>query len=119
MRYFFVRKVLLVKYSYAFVILPGGFGTMDELFETLTLVQTKKITNFPIVVVGTDYYRPLQEYLNFMAEQGTISPPDLELVLFTDDPAEATAHIGRYISQNFRVKKRRRAIPLRWLFEKA
>lgn len=118
-RYFFVRKVLLVKYSYAFVILPGGFGTMDEFFETLTLVQTKKIINFPIVVMGMDYYRPLQEYLKFMVAQGTISPEDLELVIFTDDPAEATAHIGRYISQNFEIKKRHSRLPKWWLFEKA
>lgn len=118
-RYFFVRKVLLVKYSYAFVIMPGGFGTMDELFETLTLVQTKKIDNFPIVVMGLDFYRPLQEYIQFMVREGTISPEDLDLLLFTDDPAEATAHIGRYISSNFTVKKRKRRMPAWWLFEKA
>lgn len=118
-RYFFVRKVLLIKYSYAFVIMPGGFGTMDEFFETLTLVQTKKITNFPIVIMGLDFYRPLLEYLKFMAEQGTISPEDLDLVLFTDDPAEATAHIGRYISTNFQIKKRKGYIPKWWLYEKA
>jgi len=118
-RYFFVRKVLLVKYSYAFVILPGGFGTMDEFFETLTLVQTKKISNFPIVIMGLDYFRPLQEYLKFMAQEGTISVEDLDLVLFTDDAAEATAHIGRYISTNFQFRKRRRYLPKWWLFEKA
>jgi hypothetical protein len=117
-KYFFVRKVLLVKYSYAFVILPGGFGTMDELFETLTLVQTRKISNFPIVIMGLDFYAPLKEYLQFMADEGTISREDLDLVLFTDDPAEATAHIGRYISQNFKVKKRRINHPAWWLFEK-
>lgn len=117
-RYFFVRKVLLVKYSYAFVIFPGGFGTMDELFETLTLVQTKKITDFPIVVMGQDFYKPMQEYLKFMVEQGTISPEDLDLVLFTDDPAEATAHIGRYLSENYRIKKRKLNFPLWWLFER-
>lgn len=118
-KYFFVRKVLLVKYSYAFVIMPGGFGTMDELFETLTLVQTRKISNFPVVIMGLDFYAPLREYLQFMADQGTISREDLDLVLFTDDPAEATAHIGRYISQNFQVKKRRINHPAWWLFEKA
>ncbi|MBK6993919.1 MAG: TIGR00730 family Rossman fold protein [Saprospiraceae bacterium] len=117
-RYFFVRKVLLIKYSYAFVIMPGGFGTMDEFFETLTLVQTKKITNFPIVVMGVDFYRPLLEYLKFMAEQGTISPEDLDLVLFTDDPAEATAHIGHYISKNFLIRKRHPRRPKWWLFER-
>lgn len=117
LRYFFVRKVLLVKYSYAFVILPGGFGTMDEFFETLTLVQTRKIHHFPIVIMGMDYYRPLQEYLKFMAEQGTISPEDMKLLLFTDDPAEATEHIRQYISEHYRVERRRK--PVWWLFEKA
>lgn len=118
-RYFFVRKVLLVKYSYAFVILPGGFGTMDEFFETLTLVQTKKINNFPIVIMGRDYYQPLKDYLQFMVEEGTISPEDLNLVLFTDDAEEAVAHIGRYISSNFEIKKRSKYVPSWWLFERA
>jgi uncharacterized protein (TIGR00730 family) len=116
-RYFFVRKVLLVKYSFAFVILPGGFGTMDELFETLTLIQTKKVANFPIVVMGQEYFAPMHSYLRFMVEQGTISPEDLDLVLFTDSPSEATAHIGQYLAQNFKAKKRRR--PIWWLFERA
>jgi uncharacterized protein (TIGR00730 family) len=116
-RYFFVRKVLLVKYSYAFVILPGGFGTMDELFETLTLVQTKTIHNFPIVVMGMDYYHDLQEYLHFMAAEGTISPEDLDLILFTDDVDKAMVHIRTYISNNYRVKPRQK--PVWWLFEKS
>lgn len=114
--YFFVRKVLLIKYSYAFVIFPGGFGTMDEFYETLTLVQTRKIENFPIVIMGTDYYRPMQEYLKFMAEQGTIAVSDLDLLLFTDDPAEAVAHIRKYLEKNYRIVKRR---PAWWLLEKA
>lgn len=116
-RYFFVRKVLLVKYSYAFVIMPGGFGTMDEFFETLTLVQTGKISNFPIVVMGMDYYRPLQEYIRFMVSEGTISPTDLDLLLFTDDPDQAVEHIRQYISANYKIVKRRK--PLWWLFEKS
>jgi uncharacterized protein (TIGR00730 family) len=116
-RYFFVRKVLLVKYSYAFVIFPGGFGTMDELFETLTLVQTAKIHHFPIVVMGSDFFKPLQDYLKFMAEQGTISPKDLDLLLFTDNPNDAIAHIRHYISSNYKVQIRKR--PSSWLFEKA
>lgn len=116
-RYFFVRKTLLLKYSYAFVIFPGGFGTMDEFFETLTLVQTGKIENFPIVVMGMDYYRPLQEYLKFMASQGTISPEDMNLLLFTDDMDEAIAHIRHYISSKYKVVKRSR--PVWWLLEKS
>lgn len=116
-RYFFVRKTLLLKYSYAFVIFPGGFGTMDEFFETLTLVQTGKIDSFPIVVMGMDFYRPLQEYLKFMVEQGTISPEDMNLLLFTDDMDEAINHIRQYISNNYKVVRRNR--PLWWLFERS
>ncbi|MDX2134415.1 MAG: TIGR00730 family Rossman fold protein [Saprospiraceae bacterium] len=116
-RYFFVRKVLLVKYSYGFVILPGGFGTMDELFETLTLVQTKIIENFPIVIMGADYYKEMREYLDFMAKAGTISPEDLDLMLFTDDVDEAMAHIRKYLSDNYRVARRKK--PIWWLFERS
>ena len=116
-RYFFVRKTLLLKYSYAFVIFPGGFGTMDEFFETLTLVQTGKIENFPIVVMGMDFYRPLQEYLKFMAEQGTISKEDMNLLIFTDDMDEAIGHIRQYISSKYKVVKRTR--PTWWFFERS
>lgn len=113
--HFFVRKVLLVKYSYAFIIMPGGFGTMDEFFETLTLVQTKSITQFPIVLFGKDYYSSLWNYAEFMAQQGTISREDMKLVLLTDDIDEAIQHIQTYISQNYQVRPRRW---LWWLFEK-
>lgn len=114
-RYFFVRKVLLVKYSYAFIILPGGFGTMDEFFETLTLIQTKKITQFPIVLMGMEYYKPLQSYIQFMLEQGTVSAEDLNLLKFTDDPNEAILHIRTFLSTHFKPMPRR---PLWWLFER-
>jgi len=88
-RYFFVRKTMFVKYSQGFVVLPGGFGTFDELFEALTLVQTKKVTSFPIVLVGTDYWSGLLDWLRDQAvATGTISPEDLDLVQLTDDPAE-------------------------------
>ncbi len=113
--HFFVRKVLLVKYSYAFIIMPGGFGTMDEFFETLTLVQTKSISNFPIVLFGKDYYQPLMDYIHFMVEQKTISPEDLDLVLLTDDMDEAMQHISNYVTKNYTLKKRRK---IWWLFEK-
>jgi uncharacterized protein (TIGR00730 family) len=115
-RYFFVRKVLLLKYSYAFFVLPGGWGTMDELFETLTLVQTGIIHNFPVVIMGRDYYDQLSDYLNFMVREQTISPTDLELVKFTDDIDEAIAHIRRFILDNYQIKKRRAS--LWWLREK-
>jgi uncharacterized protein (TIGR00730 family) len=113
--HFFVRKVLLVKYSYAFIIMPGGFGTMDELFETLTLVQTKTITQFPIVLFGKEFYAPLLEVFRKMHDETTISPGDLDLVLLTDNIDEAMAHISHYISSNYKVKPRSR---MRWLFEK-
>ena len=113
--HFFVRKVLLVKYSYAFVIMPGGFGTLDELFETLTLVQTKSITNFPVVLFGKEYHQPLLEYIESMAQNGTISKEDMKLVLTTDDVEEAMAHIGSYINTNYKIKLRKR---FWWLFEK-
>src|SRR5579863_8774731 len=95
--HFFVRKVMLVKYSYAFVIMPGGFGTMDEFFETLTLVQTNTLTRFPLVLFGTEFYRELWEYMQYMAEQGTISKEDLSLVLLTDSIPEAMKHIETFI----------------------
>ncbi|HEX2845054.1 MAG TPA: TIGR00730 family Rossman fold protein [Chitinophagaceae bacterium] len=113
--HFFVRKVLLIKYSYAFIIMPGGFGTMDEFFETLTLVQTKTITQFPIVLFGKEYYRELLETIEDMAKQGTIAKEDMELVLITDDIDEAMAHIHSYITTNYKIKSRKR---LWWLFEK-
>ncbi|MBI5915022.1 MAG: TIGR00730 family Rossman fold protein [Bacteroidetes bacterium] len=115
-RYFFVRKTLLLKYSYAFIILPGGWGTMDEMFETLTLVQTKVMHNFPVVLIGTEYYSPLMDYLLFMERQGTISPEDLKLVLLTDDVTQAMDHVQKYIEKNYRVMTRNK--PISWLLEK-
>lgn len=113
--HFFVRKTLLIKYSYAFIIMPGGFGTMDELFETLTLVQTKSITGFPVVLFGTEFYEPLMDVLHMMARKGTISEEDMSLVLLTDKVDEAMDHIRKYIQQNYVIRPRRRRW---WLFEK-
>ena len=88
--YFFVRKTMFVKYSQGFIVLPGGFGTLDELFEALTLVQTKKITTFPIVLVGTEYWGGLVQWLKeTVAKERCISPEDLDLFTLTDDPDEA------------------------------
>src|SRR5919198_3663427 len=84
LHYFFVRKALLIKYSYAFVVLPGGAGTLDELFEALTLIQTGKIKNFPIVIMGTDYWKELLYFLDKMAQRGKISSSDLKLIFTTD-----------------------------------
>ncbi|GAO41972.1 TIGR00730 family Rossman fold protein [Flavihumibacter petaseus] len=113
--HFFVRKVLLVKYSYAFIIMPGGVGTMDEFYETLTLVQTGIITQFPIVLIGKAYYQPLVDYMRFMVEQKTIGEHDLDLVLLTDSIDEAIEHIRKYITTNYTVKPRKK---LWWLLEK-
>ena len=113
--HFFVRKVILAKYSYAFIIMPGGFGTMDEFFETITLIQTKTVIQFPIVLFGKEYFQPLVEFIQFMAEKGTISKEDMNLVLVTDDMDEAMNHIKTYINKFFTVRPRRR---LWWLFEK-
>ena len=89
-RYFFARKTMFVKYAQGFVVLPGGFGTFDELFESLTLVQTHKVTEFPIVLVGTSYWRGLLDWLRGpVVDQGTISAKDLELIQLVDDPEEA------------------------------
>ncbi|TDD37994.1 TIGR00730 family Rossman fold protein [Actinomadura sp. KC06] len=88
-RYFFVRKTMFVKYSQAFVVLPGGFGTLDELFEAITLVQTRKITRFPIVLVGTEFWGGLLDWIEkSMLPSGKISPQDLDLIHLTDDPEE-------------------------------
>jgi uncharacterized protein (TIGR00730 family) len=89
-RYFFVRKTMFVKYSEAFVIFPGGFGTMDELFEALTLIQTGKIRNFPVVLFGTEYWGGLMDWLRAtMLGEGKISEPDMSLLVVTDSPEEA------------------------------
>ena len=113
--HFFVRKTVMTKYSYAFIIMPGGAGTMDEFFETLTLVQTRTITNFPIVLFGKDYHKELWDYLEFLAIQGTINAEDLALVLVTDSIDEAIDHITTYITTNYKILPRKR---LWWLFER-
>jgi len=100
-QYFFVRKVMLVKYSYAFVVMPGGIGTVDELFEALTLIQTKKIDDFPVVLMGRDYWRPLLEQLEEMVAAGTIGREDLSLLLVTDSVHEAMKHIEARAVQKF------------------
>ncbi|MEJ2218381.1 MAG: TIGR00730 family Rossman fold protein [Gemmatimonadota bacterium] len=86
-RYFFVRKTMFVKYAEAFVICPGGFGTMDELFESLTLIQTGKVRNFPVILMGTEYWSGLLDWLRgTMMARGKISPEDLDLLVMTDSP---------------------------------
>lgn len=105
--YFFVRKVMFVKYSQGFVVMPGGFGTLDELFEAITLIQTEKIHRFPIVLVGSEFWAGLFDWINgTMLEAGNISPSDLDLVKLVDSP-EAVVEIidgfykGNMLSPNF------------------
>jgi len=93
MNYFFVRKALLIKYSYAFVILPGGAGTLDEMFEAVTLIQTRKIMNFPIVIMGTEYWRGLIDFIGKMADAGMMSRDDLKMIFPTDSIDDAIEHI--------------------------
>lgn len=100
-RHFFVRKVLLFKYSYAFIGLPGGLGTLDELFEALTLIQTGKILNFPVVLIGTQYWAPLVNVLQHMAHERTIDARDLRLLLVTDDIPAALDHIQKRAVEQF------------------
>jgi uncharacterized protein (TIGR00730 family) len=117
--YFFVRKMLLLKYSYAFVVLPGGLGTLDELFEALTLIQTGKIRNFPVVLMGVDYWAPLRGQLDVMVREQTIDPDDLDLLLVTDDVETALAHINERTVKPFGLTARRVRRPAPWLGESA
>jgi hypothetical protein len=110
-RYFFVRKTILIKYSYGFVVCPGGMGTMDELFEALTLIQCKKIKDFPVVVMGKDYYQPMVEFLNKMVAERTINEEDLNLFLVTDDVQEAMEHIQRHAIVKFGLTQRKLITP--------
>jgi uncharacterized protein (TIGR00730 family) len=97
-KYFFIRKVMFVKYAMAYVILPGGFGTIDELFEALTLIQTKRIKPFPVILMGSDYWKGLYDWLRgTMLREEMIAPEDLERFLIVDDPCEAVRHIKKYV----------------------
>jgi uncharacterized protein (TIGR00730 family) len=96
-KYFFVRKTMLIKYSYGFIVMPGGFGTMDELFESLTLIQTGKLKNFPIVIFNTQYHEKLIAFIHHMKQEKTISEKDLDLLLITDSFEEAVNHIKKVI----------------------
>ena len=95
-RYFFVRKTLLIKYSYGFVVFPGGYGTMDELFEALTLIQTNKIRRFPVAIYSTGFHDELTQYINMMCQRGTISEEDKLLYMVSDDEDAIAEHIKNY-----------------------
>lgn len=104
--YFFSRKVMLVKYSIAYVIFPGGFGTLDELFESLTLVQTRKVTGVKIFVVGVDFYKPLLEFIeNKLATNGMIDKDDIHMIELTDDLDFVTSEIVKSLSNQIEILK--------------
>jgi uncharacterized protein (TIGR00730 family) len=103
-RFFFVRKVLLSKYSYAYIVLPGGFGTLDELSEAITLVQTGKMLRFPIIVMGLDFQQQLRDYFEVMVNEGTISKADLEIILFTDSVEEAMTWLKVHSVEKFGLR---------------
>ncbi len=110
-RYFFVRKVMLVKYSYGFITLPGGFCTLDEIFETATLIQTGKIWHFPVVLMGSEFWEPLLAFMrDRLVARGTIDPEDLDAILVTDSPLEAVDHIRMVAHHHPELEARPRAV---------
>jgi uncharacterized protein (TIGR00730 family) len=116
LKHFFVRKVLLVKYSFAFVVMPGGFGTLDEYFEALTLIQTRMIKDFPIIIFGREYHKELIKHIEVMERNATITPRDRALFLVTDDIDEAVALIVERSIKKYGLKPKEK--PYSWLFEK-
>jgi uncharacterized protein (TIGR00730 family) len=119
LRYFFVRKVMLVKYSYAFVAMPGGFGTLDEVFETLTLVQTGKIEEFPLVLVGREYWAPLLAFMrDTLLARGTIDASDLDRIAVTDSAEEVLACIKDRAMRRFGLTYGPRVRRRWWLGER-
>ena len=117
-KYFFVRKTLLIKYSYAFIVMPGGFGTMDEYFEALTLIQTKKVHQFPIIIMGKEFHQELINYVETMKNYQTISPNDSDLFLVTDSIEEAIAHLQKNSIVKFNLKFEKKRRRFRWLLER-
>jgi uncharacterized protein (TIGR00730 family) len=119
-RHFFVRKLMLAKYSYAFVAVPGGYGTLDELFEIAVLIQTGKMTDFPIVLLGVDYWRPLVGYLRErLVGAGTIDASDVDRLVLTDSPTDAAALVRDRALGRFGLRYGERPRPRWWLFERA
>ncbi len=97
-KYFFIRKVMFVKYAVAYVIMPGGFGTMDELFEALTLIQTRRIKSFPVILMGSDFWKGMVDWLrNTMLREGKISSDDFDLIQVMDEPDEVVKHIQKFV----------------------
>lgn len=116
-RYFFVRKTLLIKYSYAFICMPGGFGTLDELFESITLIQTGKIKNFPVIVIGKEFHQQMVEHVQLMKEKGTISANDDQLFHVTDSVEEAMQILKEKSIKRFHLRPEKQK-PKGWLLER-
>jgi uncharacterized protein (TIGR00730 family) len=116
-RYFFTRKVLMFKYSYAFIIMPGGMGTLDELFEAATLIQTGKINDFPIILMGREYWEPIIQMLNRMKERGTVSPGDLDLIYITDSIKEAIQILDEHAVVKYKLRKEKNLEPVSMIGE--
>ena len=115
--YFFVRKLMLVKYSYAFIVCPGGYGTLDELFDLATLIQTGKVQEFPIALMGKDYWKPLLEMLRVMVAQKTIDQLDLDRLIISDDPREVVSALTDTAMKRFGLTYGPQIKPKWWLFE--
>lgn len=116
--YFFIRKLMLAKYSYAFVAMPGGFGTLDELFEIATLVQTRKVEEFPIILAGSEFWKPMLDFLrDTMAKEGTISVPDVDRFFVSDSPEEIASFVSDIARKHFGLQEGIRK-PHWWLFER-
>ncbi len=116
--YFFVRKLMLVKYSYAFIVCPGGYGTLDELFEVATLIQTGKLQEFPVALMGTDYWQPLLEMMRRMVAEKTIDPIDMDRLIVSDDPGEVVSGVTDTAMKRFGLTYGPKVKPRWWLFER-
>nr|WP_199078651.1 TIGR00730 family Rossman fold protein [Pedobacter sp. ASV19] len=116
-KHFFIRKILLVKYSFGFVVMPGGFGTLDEYFEALVLIQTHKIKDFPIIIFGKEYHKELLGHIQTMEKNGTINLNDRTLFMVTDDIDEALALIREKSIKQYGLKPKNKVMPFKWLFE--
>jgi hypothetical protein len=117
--HFFVRKLMLIKYSYAFVVLPGGFGTLDELFEVLTLIQTGKLDDFPVALMGREFFRPGIDQMRLMLDKKTIDAGDLDRLLVSDDPGHVADWVTDAGMKRFGLTYGPRARPRWWLGESA
>ena len=117
-KHFFVRKVMLVKYSYAFIAMPGGFGTLDEVTEAATLIQTGKIAGFPMVLMGVDFWKPLLDFMrDTLVKEGTIAATDMDLLFVTDSPEEAATRVRDIGMKQFGLTYERPIKPRWYLFE--